>query len=131
VFDNGATLAPETLALMAERGVDHVPGPLARFEHEGGRLRAVATAAGRRVALDAFYLASRSEPASDLAASLGCAMSAGHTGPFVTVDEWQKTTVKGVYAAGDLSRQMPAAIFAASTGATAGLACDMDLAGLM
>ncbi len=130
VFDNGAVLAAETLAVMAALGVADVPGVLERFEHEAGQVSAV-WVAGRAVPLEAFYLHSRAEAAAPFAADLGCEMSAGPMGPHVTVDAWQRTTVVGVYAAGDVSRAMPAAIFAASTGAAAGLGCDMDLAGLM
>lgn len=130
VFDNGATLAPETLALITERGLRYVPGPLEAFEHEAGRVRAV-RAAGIEVPLQAFYLASRSEPASPFAAELGCEMVEGHTGPYVKTDTHQRTSVPGVFAAGDLASGMPAAIFATASGASAGLGCDMDLAGLL
>ena len=130
VFDNVTVLAPETVAVMAELGVAHVSGVLQRLEHEAGHVSAV-WVAGQAEPVRAFYLHSRSEPAAPFAAELGCEMTAGPLGPYVTVDAWQRTTVPGIYAAGDLSRAMPAAIFAASTGATAGLACDMDLAGLL
>lgn len=131
VFDNGAVLAPETLAVIAELGVAHVPGPLEAFEHEAGRVRAVRVAGTAPVPLQAFYLASRSEPTSPIAAELGCEMVEGHTGPYVKADSWQRTSVPGVFAAGDLASGMPAAIFATASGASAGLGCDMDLAGLL
>jgi thioredoxin reductase len=131
VFDNGAGLAPETLALIAERGLDHVSGPLEAFEHEAGVVRAVKVAGAAPVALEAFYLANRSEPAAAFAAELGCEMLEGHTGPYVKADTWQRTSVPGVFAAGDLASAMPAAIFATASGASAGLGCDMDLAGLL
>lgn len=130
VFDNGATLAPETMALIAELGLRHVPGPLEVFENEAGRVTAV-RAAGIKVALRAFYLASRSEPASPFAAELGCEMIEGHTGPYVKTDSHQRTSVPGIFAAGDLASGMPAAIFATASGASAGLGCDLDLAGLL
>lgn len=130
VFDNGATLAHETLALIAERGLRHVTGPLESFEHEAGRVIAVRVA-GIVVPLQAFYLASRSEPASPFAAKLGCEMVDGHTGPFVKTDSYQRTTVPGIFAAGDLASGMPAAILATASGASAGLGCDLDLAGLL
>lgn len=130
VFDNGAALAPETLELIAALGVDHVSGPIALFEQDEGKLGAV-WVAGRPVPLRAFYLSSRSEPASPLAADLGCEMVDGPTGAFVRTDRHQRSSVPGVYAAGDLASGMPAAIFATASGAAAGLGCDMDLAGLL
>ena len=131
VFDNGAVLAPETLAVIADLGLAHVPGPLEAFDHEAGVLRAVKVAGAAPVALETFYLASRSEPASPFAAALGCEMLEGHTGPYVKADQFQRTSVTGVFAAGDLASAMPAAIFATASGASAGLGCDMDLAGLL
>lgn len=131
VFDNGAVLAPETLAVIAELGLAHVPGPLAAFEHDAGRLKAVRVAGAPAVRVQAFYLGSRSEPASPFAGQLGCEMLQGHSGPYVKTDTWQRTTVPGVFAAGDLISMAPAAIFATASGASAGLACDMELAGLL
>lgn len=130
VFDNGVVLAPETLALIAERGLAHLSGPIEAFDHAAGVVRAVRVA-GKEVPLEAFYLASRSEPAAPFASQLGCEMAEGHTGPFVKVDSWQRTSVPGVFAAGDLASPTPAAIFATASGASAGLGCDMDLAGLL
>ncbi len=131
VFDNGTVLAPETLAVIAELGLAHVTGPLEMFDHAAGVLRAVKVAGAALVPVQAFYLASRSEPASTFAAQLGCEMVEGHTGPYVKADNWQRTSVPGVFAAGDLASAMPAAIFATASGASAGLGCDMDLAGLL
>lgn len=131
VFDNGAKLAPETLSLIAERGFAHVSGPLQALDHVSGKLSAVQVAGAAPVPLQALYLASRTEPASPLAAELGCEMLEGHAGPYVKADTWQRTSVPGLFAAGDLASAMPAAVFATASGAAAGLGCDMDLAGLL
>lgn len=131
VFDNGEVLAAETLALIAELGLAHVSGRIAALEHEAGRLRSVWVAGAVAVPLQAFYLGSRTEPAAPFAAALGCEMLEGHAGPYVKTDNWQRTTVPGVFAAGDLATMMPTAIFAAASGASAGFGCDMDLAGLL
>lgn len=131
VFDNGAVLAAETLALIAEFGLRHLSGPIEALHHTAGKLREVRVAGAASVPLQAFYLASRTEPASSFAADLGCDMVDGHTGLHVKTDNWQRTSVPGVFAAGDLASPMAAAIFAAAGGASAGLGCDMDLAGLL
>lgn len=131
VFDNGDVLAPETLELIAARGLAHHRGPIEAVEHAAGRVRAVKVAGSAPVPVQAFYLASRSEPASPFAQHLGCEMAEGHTGPYVKADTWQRTSVPGVFAAGDLASPMAAAIFATASGASAGLGCDMDLAGLL
>jgi thioredoxin reductase len=129
IFDNGLPLAPEVLARIAEEGLHHAPGPLQEFHHRDGTLDAVSVA-GMTVPLNAFYMIGTTEPAAPFAKDLGCAMEAGQTGPLVQVDAMGRTTVPGVFAAGDLISARPAAILAAASGANAGLTCDQELAGL-
>lgn len=131
VFNNGAALAEPTLAVIADLGLAYVPGPLEGFDHTAGVVHSVRVAGTAPVPVQAFYLASKSEPASPFAAQLGCDMVEGHTGPYVKTDTMGRTTVPGVFAAGDLASQPPAAIFATASGASAGLGCDMDMAGLL
>ena len=131
VFDNGATLAPETLAVVAELGLALVSGRIETVAQEAGRVRALNVAGAAPVPVEAVYLSSTTEPAAPLAEALGCAFVAGPAGRHVETDRWQRTSVPGVFAAGDLASPTPAAIFAAAAGATAGLGCDMDLAGLL
>lgn len=129
IFDNGLPLAPAVLARIAEDALTHVTGPLQEFHHREGMLEGV-TVPGASVPLNAFYMIGTTEPAAPFAADLGCAMEPGHTGPFVTVDAMGRTSVPGVFAAGDLVSARPAAILAAASGANAGLTCDQELAGL-
>ena len=131
VFDNGAVLAAETMAVIEQLGLARVSGPLEAFDHRTGVVHAVRVAGAAPVEVQAFYLASKSEPASPFAVQLGCDMVEGHTGPYVKADHMGRTNVPGVFAAGDLASGMPAAIFATASGASAGLGCDMDLAGLL
>lgn len=131
VFDNGAALAPETRAVVTELGLALVSGRIVEIAHAEGRIRAVQAEGAAPVGVEAFYLASTTEPAAPLAAHLGCAFADGPSGVHVETDRWQRTSVPGVFAAGDLASPTPAAIFAAAAGATAGLGCDMDLAGLL
>ena len=131
VFDHGAALPPDTQAVIAELGLPLVSGRIEAFDHVAGQVHGVRVEGAGTVALSAFYLGSRTEPASPLAAALGCAFTEGPAGPHVQTDRWQRTTVPGVFAAGDLASPTPAAIFAAAAGASAGLGCDLDLAGLL
>ena len=129
IFDNGLPLAPEVLARIAAEGLRHVSGPLQEFHHQNGALLGV-TAGGVTTPLQGFYMIATSEPAAPFAAQLGCAMEEGPTGLFVRTDAMGRTTVPGVFAAGDLASPKPVAILAAASGATAGLSCDQELAGL-
>ena len=131
VFDHGAELSSEVRDVIGELGLALVSGRIVAIEQAAGLVRAVHVEGAGPVEVEAVYLASRSEPAAPLAAQLGCAFDDGPTGPLVRTDKWQRSSVPGVFAAGDLAAPTPAAIFAAASGAMAGLGCDMDLAGLV
>ena len=130
IFDNGLPLAPGVQAQIAAEGLSHVSGPLRAFHHRDGMIEGVSVAGSETVPLRAFYMIGTTEPAAPFAEDLGCEMETGHTGLFVRVDEMGRTTVPGVFAAGDLTSPRPAAILAAASGANAGLTCDQELAGL-
>jgi thioredoxin reductase (NADPH) len=66
-----------------------------------GQLEAIQTQGGRRIELDQLFSQQGATPQSELAADLGVGLSdAG----YILVDTEQKTTVPGVYAAGDVTR---------------------------
>ena len=130
ILDNGMPLAPEVLAVIEAEGLEHVSGALTACHHRDGMLEAISLAGREDLALRAIYMPLPTEPAAPFAETLGCAMDEGPMGRFVRVDAMGRTTVAGVYAAGDLASAKPVAILAAASGASAGLTCDQDLAGL-
>jgi thioredoxin reductase len=65
-------------------------------------------------------------PASDLADQLGCRWTDEGC---VEVDAQGRTTVPGVYAAGDMTPGMQLVQVAAAGGATAGIACAQSIRG--
>ena len=101
------------------------------MHHSQGAIEAVELEDGERVEMRALYLVSWQEPAADLGEALGCAVEETPMGRHLKVDEQQRTTVPGVFAAGDLARPFPSATQAASTGNRAGAACHQDLLGLL
>lgn len=124
VFTNGAALTPEDADALAD-AVE--PMPLTRIEAEGGRLRALHLADGRRIPCEVLYLALRAVPACDLADQLGCRMTEGMQGPVIEVDFMKATSQPGIFAAGDLARPVMGAAFAVADGAMAGVACHRSL----
>jgi len=62
-----------------------------------------------------------------LAESLGCALDEGPLGPFFRTDETKETTVRGVFACGDVARGMGSVAFAVGDGARAGMAAHQSL----
>ncbi len=82
---------------LAAIGVPLLDGPASGFRLEGDRLSV--EAGGRRVTFDSIYPALGSTVHSRLAAGLGAALSEDGC---IKVDAHQRTSVPGLYAAGDV-----------------------------
>ena len=127
---NGTPLDPESRQLLAGLGVAVRAEPIQRLDGTGGRLRRVVFAAGPPLARDAVFVRAPYRQRSGLPARLGCALLEDGT---VQVDDLGRTSVPGVYAAGDLARRpsLPFAtaqvVMAAAAGAIAAVAIDQGL----
>lgn len=131
LLENGVEVTAEDAARLSRPGLRRVAGRVLRVHQSEGAIEAVELEGGRRVEMRALYLVTWQEPASDLGEALGCAVVKTPMGRHLEVDEHQRTTVPGVFAAGDLARPYPSATQAASTGNRAGAACHQDLLGLL
>ncbi|GLS86635.1 hypothetical protein GCM10010873_16090 [Cypionkella aquatica] len=127
VFANGYQLTADEKASLAHAGIALHESPVVGFQADTAGLRVVQLQSGAAVACAVIYLTSRSAPACDLGEQLGCAQMDGPTGPYLEVDMMQQSSVPGVYAAGDLSRPVYGAVFAARDGAMAGVAAHQSL----
>lgn len=120
LFTNGAfDPGSDQRAAMAARGVSIEETPVAALLGKDESLEAVRLADGRLIEVNGLFIAPRTEPASDLAARLGCRFEEGPTGPYLVVDERRQTSVPGVFAAGDAATPMPNATLAAASGVMA------------
>lgn len=131
LLENGVQVTAEEAATLARPGLRREAGRVVRVHHAGGAISAVELEGGRRIAMRALYLVSWQEPASSLGEDLGCLVEETPMGRHLKVDDHQRTTVPGVFAAGDLARPYPSATQAASTGNRAGAACHQDLLGIL
>lgn len=102
--------------LLAARGVRIERTPVVELLGEAPELDGVRLADGRVVEVRALYTAPRTQMASPLAQQLGCALDDGPTGPYLRIDDQKRTSVPGVYAAGDAATPMANAILAAAAG---------------
>jgi thioredoxin reductase len=127
---NGAPLPHDLADLLAANGVEVRGEPVTRFEGRDGQLERIVLAGGPPLARDAVFIATELSQRSDLAGRLGCALLPDGC---VEVDEQARTSVPGVYAAGDMAhrasmpRPFAAVVGAAASGALAGAMLDQDL----
>ncbi len=125
VFTNGpAMLQPEQQQLLAARGIAVEEAPVRQLRHRAGYLTHLVLADGRQLPLTALYARLPFEQHCTLPHALGCTHSeVGH----LMVDGFQKTSVAGIYAAGDATTPMRAVSTAVAAGMMAGAMLNREL----
>lgn len=116
-----------SLRALAERGVAIDESVVRAVHGEGAAVSAVELEDGRRIDLDALYIGPRNHPTIDLAERLGCAHEEGPLGVRIIPNAEQETTVRGVYAAGDITRFAHNATAAIADGVMAATALHRSL----
>lgn len=117
---------------LRARGVEVVPDAVVRVLSTEGVLRGVELRSGAVVALDALAAASTAEACTDFLAGLGLhaedvVVNGFRVGSALTVDPVGRTTVPGVWAAGNVASPMATVIVSAAAGTVAGAAVHGDL----
>ncbi|GEP89164.1 Thioredoxin reductase [Chitinophaga terrae (ex Kim and Jung 2007)] len=124
IFTNGAvTLSEEQLAKLKEHNIPIIETPVRSLIHQQGVLSAIELSDGKRVDLDAVFIRPSSTQHSPLPAALGCEIKDG----LIVVDELQRTTVPGIYAAGDNSTRFRALSMAIAAGTKAGAGVNWEI----
>lgn len=109
---------------IAARGVRIFDGTVKRLVVDRDRLRAVELVEGRLVPRDAAFVFPRMVPNDGLLTGLGCAT--GEDGRVVT-DATGRTSVSGVWAAGNVADPRAQVVTAAGMGSAAAIALNHDL----
>lgn len=127
--DGPARLTDEDRAALAAARVDVDERPVAELASENGELTAVVFTDGSRLAREGLLAATTTHQRSTLAEQLG--VEAAAPTPIaanpVAVDNMHRTGVPGVFAAGDLSAQMPQVAAAIAGGSLAAAAVVQSL----
>ncbi len=127
-FTNGVFDPDEEQAAdLARRQVTVESTPVTALVGDGLALSGVRLADGRVVPIDALFVAPRARLVSSLAEQLGCALEDGPLGPVIAVDDGKRTSVPGVFAAGDAANRMQNATLASASGVMAGAAAYQSL----
>jgi thioredoxin reductase len=117
-------LAPADREALAARGIGVVEGSIARLVVEDDRLTGIALGDGRVVARTAAFVRPRFVPSSELLLALRCATDARGS---VVVDPTGRTSLPGVWAAGNVVNPRAQLITAAGEGSAAAIALNADL----
>jgi thioredoxin reductase len=125
LFTHTATVTAEERATLRTRGIAVVDGTVEALVVEGDRLRAVQLAGGRTVARDALFIRPdlRAHPGGP-AAALGCELLPGG---IVRADANGRTSVPGVWAAGNAANPRAQVITAAGEGSAVAIAINTAL----
>lgn len=116
-------LEPEVHADLTARGVMIIETPLREITNRA----TITLEDGTSRDYAGIFTSSRIDPASDIAAQLGCEMEETAMGVTVKVNEMQATSVDGVFACGDLATPMASVSIAVGKGAVAGVATHQSL----
>jgi thioredoxin reductase len=123
-FAHGAALTAEQRDQLTARAIGIVDTPVARLVIEDDHLIGVELDTGRTVPRSAVFVRPRFVPNDELLTTLGCA---SHDNGWVAVDATGRTSVAGVWAAGNAINPRAQVITAAGEGSAAAIAVNNDL----
>ena len=111
-----ADIDEDSLRALAAAGIEVIDAEVRAVSRDGDRSIALALADGRRISFGAVYSALGTTPRTQLAASLDVRTNEAGC---IIVDQHQRTSVDGLYAAGDLVRGLNQISVAAAEAAIA------------
>ncbi|MBX2897061.1 MAG: NAD(P)/FAD-dependent oxidoreductase [Cyclobacteriaceae bacterium] len=125
VYTNGkSTLTDEQTAKLANRNIMVGEDKLVEAIHDKGQVKKIVFEDGRAVEVDALFVKPNSTQHCTIPEKLGCKLTEHG---FLQVDDFQQTTVPGIYAAGDNSTMIRAVAAAVAAGNKAGAVINHDL----
>ena len=122
--DGPARIPPAERERLACRAVEIHERRIAGLDGRGGRLERIVFADGGSLPRAAMFFSTGNHQASRIAVELGCRVT---TKGSLWVDRSQCTNVRGVYVAGDASRDVQFVVVAAAEGAKAAVAINAEL----
>lgn len=125
LFTNGrSSLTPEQAGKLAKHNISIVEKEITAFEHTNGYLNQVRFNDGSTLSMKAVYSKLPFVLHCDLPAQLGCELNEHG---LLVVDPFYKTTVPGIYAAGDATFMMRSVAMATYSGNFAGAMINKEL----
>jgi thioredoxin reductase len=119
-----ATFSPEQREKITRYGIPVVEKEIRSLEHENGYLTHIAFTDGSRQPLEALYARPPFAQHCKLPEQFGCSLAEGG---YLQVDDFKKTSVPGIYAAGDNSTMMRSVASAVAAGMMAGAMLNLEM----
>ncbi len=127
-FTNGTELPDEARRGLVARGIAVEDRSVARVLTDGDTLSGVELSDGGSVAIDAIFVRPRALPIDELASGLGANKNdAFDGGQWLTIDGTGRTSVPGLWAAGNVVHPGATVPVSAAAGSMAGAAINADL----
>jgi thioredoxin reductase len=125
LFCNGkSTLTDEQQQQLKAYNISVVENEIEQLVHDDGYVKHIAFKDGSLQTIEAIFARAAFEQHSKIPETLGCAITEQG---FLQIDAFQKTTVAGVYAAGDCTTMMRAVSYAVGMGTVAGAMANKEL----
>ncbi|MDG3584122.1 NAD(P)/FAD-dependent oxidoreductase [Galbibacter pacificus] len=119
-----ADFSSEQLVKLESHRISIIETEVSEIEHQEGHLQKVILKNGEKLAFDVIYGGFPYTQHSDIPVSLGCELTEhGH----IKVNEFQQTTIEGIYACGDNSTMMRSVANAVANGNLAGAMVNAEL----
>lgn len=93
----------EQLEKLSSHNIKIIETKVSEVEHEAGHVKKIVFNDGNKMAFDAMYAAIPFKQHSDIPVTLGCELTEQG---YIKVNNFQETTIKGVFACGDNSGMM-------------------------
>lgn len=127
VFTNGETsLTKEQNNILERNNITIVEDQIDYFQHNEGKIINIVFKNGTKTAIKALYAKPPFEQHSHVPQELGCEIT---DQGLIKVDSFQKTTINGIYAAGDNCTVGRSLALAVSSGSVAGAIINKELIG--
>ncbi|MCU7496503.1 MAG: NAD(P)/FAD-dependent oxidoreductase [Ignavibacteria bacterium] len=124
VSDGFARLSRKDKETLEWHDVRIYTGKIARLEGRGGLLQRIVFVNGSSLERDVMFFSTGQKQKSNIAEMLGCRFN---DKGFIPTNKKQQTNIKGIFAAGDITKDVKFVVVAAAEGARAGVAINMEL----
>lgn len=124
IQDQSSSLSEAQATALTERGITIYYDAVVDVEGNGEHVTGVRLQSGAVIPCQSIFVRTTLRQHSPLAHQAGCTINENG---FIPVDDFGRTSVEGIYAAGDMTSMMQQLIIAAASGAKAAAGINMDI----